>query len=496
MTSSTGPGEDYLDQRILDGRYRLIERLANGGTAEIWRAHDERLGRPVAVKILDMTKADPATVRDEAQALARSSHPHIANVFDYGEDGGHYLVMELVEGRPLASALARHRISWPAAVACCAQVAAALAEAHKRGLVHRDVKPGNIMLTRSGAKLIDFGLSAIAGQPEADSDGCLRGTPAYVAPERLEDGKVTAAADVYSVGLVLYECLSGDLPWRASHAQELWALRETNPPDPLTAIEGLPAEVGEICLQCLAPDPADRPEAARLAEVLTAWAPARSATQLAQLAHAADGPIEPTHLLATRVSTPDSLISRPTPQRRLAAAAVAGLVLAMFGWSLTGWSPLDTTPTPQTFDAPALAVPTCAATFDLQSNEGGNFRAAITATERGEGLPAGWQLSLQLPATQPLDIDPASGWRRDADALTSPAQPALDLGGSAQLTLAGRHTGILPLPTALHVAGQACDVAVIASAVSPAAMPRMESVAQPGRAGNDHKRGKFGKGQR
>jgi len=167
----------------------------------------------------------------------------------------------------------------------------------------------------------------------------------------------------------------------------------------------------------------------------------------------------------------------------------------MFGLSLTGWGPAATTPTPMTMAPPLGTVPTCAATFELQSNDGGQFRAAITATERGEGLPAGWQLSLRLPATQPLDIDPASGWRREADALTSPAQPALDLGGSAQLTLVGRHTGIVPLPTALHVDGQACDVAVLASAVSPAVIPRMESVAQPGRQGNDHKRDKNGKGR-
>ena len=494
MTSSVGPPED-IHQRQLDGRYRLIERLGNGGTADIWRAYDERLGRAVAVKILDLTKADPASVRGEAQALARSSHPHIAGVFDYGEDGGGYLVMELVEGRSLANALSRDGMSWRAAVACCAQVAAALSEAHQRELVHRDVKPANIMLTRSGAKLIDFGLSAIAGQPEADSDGCLRGTPAYVAPERLQDRTVTPAADVYSVGLVLYQCLSGHLPWRAASAKELWALRETNPPDPLPAIEGLPAEVRDICYQCLAPDPADRPDAARLAAVLNASAPAGSATELAQYAHAADGPTDPTHLLATRLSTPDSLVRRPTRPRRLAAAGAVGLVLAMLGLSLTDWGPADTTPTRMTMGPPAGTVPTCAATYELQSNDGRTFRAAITATERGEPLPAGWQLSLRLPATQPLDIDPASGWRREADALTSPAQPALDLGGSAQLTLAGRHTGIVPLPTALHVDGQACDVAVLASAVSPAVIPRMESVAQPGRQGNDHKRDKNGKGR-
>jgi eukaryotic-like serine/threonine-protein kinase len=466
MTSSDGRPESNIDQRRLDGRYRLIERLRNGGTAEIWRAHDDRLGRPVAVKILDMTKADSSCVRGEAKALAQFSHPHIASVFDYGDDGGPYLVMEFVAGRALADALKGHDIAWPAAMACCAQVAAALAAAHRRGLVHRDVTPANIMLTPSGAKLIDFGISAIVGQPEADADGNLRGTPAYVAPERLPDRVVTPAADVYSLGLVLYQSLSGHLPWRATSAQELWALRDTIPPDPLPAIEGLPAEVGEICLRCLARDPEDRPDAARLAEVLNALAPAGSG---AALAHALDEPTEPTHLLMTRVSTTSAAL-RPTRTKFLAAVGAASLALGSLGWSLTGWNPAHTTPTLQALSAPAPAVPACAATFDLKSNDGGHFQAAITATQREQGLPDGWQLSLHLPVTQTVDIDPAGGWRREADALTSPAQPALDLGGSARLTLAGRHTGVIPLPTMLHVDGQACDVTVFASAPASTVM--------------------------
>src|SRR5262245_24871838 len=187
-------------ERLLDGRYRLIDPIAHGGTAEVWRAHDEKLARPVAIKLID-ARANAARVQEEARALARLSHPHIANVYDYGaRDDQAYVVMELVEGRPLADVLTDGPLPWPEAVNYCGQAAAALAAAHGRGLVHRDVTPANLMLTVSGVKLIDFGLSAVEGQPEADADGGLRGTPAYVAPERLRDRVVAPAADVYSLG--------------------------------------------------------------------------------------------------------------------------------------------------------------------------------------------------------------------------------------------------------------------------------------------------------
>jgi eukaryotic-like serine/threonine-protein kinase len=475
MTSSAGPDRHHIEQSRLDGRYRLIERLGHGGTADVWRAHDDRLGRPVAIKILDKAKANPEYVRGEAQALAQFSHPHIASVFDCGDDDGRpFLVMELVEGRSLANVLSDHEISWPAAVACCGQVAAALAAAHGRGLVHRDVTPANIMLTPSGAKLIDFGISATEGEPEADADGGLRGTPAYVAPERLSEHLVTPRADVYSVGLVLYQSLSGRLPWRASNAREIWALRDTCPPDPLPTIEGLPAEVAEACMQCLARDPADRPDAARLAEVLNASAPAGALAELARLAVVTEERTDPTQLLASQTSTYDNRWRERRYAVRLVAVAASILSIGALGWAATDWSPVDATATPLTIAAPAPAapaVPSCAVTFELKSDHAQRFQVTITATERAQRLPAGWQLSFRLPGSQPVDIDPAGGWRREADILTSPAQPVLNVGGSAMLTLSGRHTGTIPMPTTMHAYGQQCDVTALNSVVSTVATP-------------------------
>src|SRR5689334_4717546 len=189
---------------LLDGRYRLIEQAADGGSSTVWRGYDEKLTRAVAVKILN----DPAAHwnSSEATKLAQLTHPHIATVFDVGP---HYLVTEFVDGRELAATLATGPMPWPAAVNCCAQVASALAAVHARGLVHRDVTPANIMLTTTGAKLIDFGISAFEGDPEADPDGHVRGTPPYAAPERLTQHRVSPAADVYGLGVVLYQALTG-----------------------------------------------------------------------------------------------------------------------------------------------------------------------------------------------------------------------------------------------------------------------------------------------
>ena len=212
---------------LLGGRYRLVERLGAGGMSVVWRGYDEVLGRQVAVKVLAARLAGGRAfrhrIRTEAQAAARLLHPNITNVYDYGEeDAVPYVVMELVDGQSLAERLGRDEsLPWPEAVTACRQVADALAAAHARGVVHRDVTPGNVMLTATGAKVVDFGISALVGDRDIDADGSLLGTPAYLAPERLDGGQVSAAADVYALGLLLYRCLAGALPWPASSRTEI-----------------------------------------------------------------------------------------------------------------------------------------------------------------------------------------------------------------------------------------------------------------------------------
>ena len=158
-----------------------------------------------------------------------------------------YVVMELVNGVPLAARLARDGVlPWREAVTVCVQVTSALAAAHSRGAVHRDVTPGNVMLTHGGAKVVDFGISALA-ENDVGPEGTLLGTPGYVAPERINGGQVSPATDVYSVGLLLYRMLTGRLPWQVGSVTQMLRAHLHADPGPLPPVSGLPAEVAELC---------------------------------------------------------------------------------------------------------------------------------------------------------------------------------------------------------------------------------------------------------
>src|SRR3954470_22298004 len=219
--------------RTLGGRYRLERRIGIGGMSEVWRGHDRVLDRPVAVKIMAPAGggtlgevSDVDVVRTEARSAARLTHPNVAGVHDFGTSSAPgrevpYIVMELVEGQTLSEHIAAGPIDWRIGVRICAEVAAALAAAHAEHVVHRDIKPANIMLTPAGAKVLDFGIAAAAGSHDPDPDGPVMGTPAYVAPERFERLPATPATDMYSLGVLLYHCLSGRLPWQAARHPEL-----------------------------------------------------------------------------------------------------------------------------------------------------------------------------------------------------------------------------------------------------------------------------------
>jgi serine/threonine-protein kinase len=254
-----------MTEPLLNDRYRLVAPLAEGGMSVVWHGHDEVLARSVAVKVIK-TEAGPSAkfaqrVRREATALARLSHRHIANVYDYGEsdlDGvrAPYLVMELVDGESLGAVLRRGPITWPTAIGIAAQVAGALAAAHAAGVVHCDVTPGNVMLCADGVKIIDFGIASTAGDI---AEGVIFGTPAYLAPERRNGGRAIPASDVYGIGLLLYEMLAGRLPWPDGTATEVVAAHRTIPPAPLPDVPGLPQPVAALCIACLDVDPAQRP---------------------------------------------------------------------------------------------------------------------------------------------------------------------------------------------------------------------------------------------
>jgi eukaryotic-like serine/threonine-protein kinase len=252
---------------VLAGRYRLEGCVAYGGVGEVWRSTDLVLGRPVAVKLLRAEYAQHPEVlarfRAEARHAGSVSHPGIAQVYDYGEDGAAaspYLVMELVEGPSLARVLAAGPLAPAHAMDVLAQAAAGLQEAHAAGLVHRDVKPGNLLVGPSGqVKITDFGIAHAAWSAPITLTGALVGTPAYLAPERVVGGPATPASDLYSLGVVGYQCLTGTIPFEGI-PHEVTAAHRHRPLPPLPP--DVPAGVAELILDLTARDPAARPASA------------------------------------------------------------------------------------------------------------------------------------------------------------------------------------------------------------------------------------------
>jgi serine/threonine-protein kinase len=268
-------GEVRNRDTLLGDRYRLTRRIAVGGMGEVWRAEDAVLHRTVAVKVLKSEFTSDATFlerfRTEARTTASLSHPGIANVFDYGEiaDGAEdgeesaipvaYLVMEHVDGEPLSAQLARDgRLPPTRVLDVVRQAALALSEAHRVGMVHRDVKPGNLLVRRSdgAVKITDFGIARAADAVPLTQNGMVVGTAQYFSPEQAEGRVVGPASDVYSLGVVAYECLAGRLPFVAESSVAVAMMQIRDNPPPLPA--DVPPAVRSLVLRTLAKDPRQR----------------------------------------------------------------------------------------------------------------------------------------------------------------------------------------------------------------------------------------------
>jgi serine/threonine-protein kinase len=254
----------------------LTTRIAIGGMGEVWKAKDQILGRIVAIKVLkEEYTGDPGFLqrfRAEARHTALLNHVGIANVFDYGEEeGSAYLVMELVPGQPLSSIIEHEQVLSPdRTLSIMAQTARALSVAHAQGLVHRDVKPGNLLITPDGrVKVTDFGIARLADQVPLTQTGQVMGTAQYLAPEQATGQTATGASDIYSLGVIGYECLTGHRPF-SGESQIAIALAQVNDaPPPLP--ESLPKPVRALLMSMLAKDPKNRPaNAIKLAEAAEA----------------------------------------------------------------------------------------------------------------------------------------------------------------------------------------------------------------------------------
>jgi tRNA A-37 threonylcarbamoyl transferase component Bud32 len=282
LTGGQPEPDPSLPPRVLSERYLLEERIAIGGMATVWRAHDEKLARTVGVKLLHKHLSNDRDFRErfrrEAVAAAKLAHPGIVGVYDTGRDGDWvYLVMEFVHGVTLREVMVQYGRLDPALAASVGmRVAYALDFAHERGLVHRDVKPANILLGEEGAvKLGDFGIVKVEhSRSELTKTGMVLGTAAYVAPEQVEDAPIDGRADQYSLGCVLYEALSGQQPFSASSTVAIAAQRLDHEPLPLRSLRAdVPRELDEVVMKALGRDPAARHANCRaFGEALEPWA--------------------------------------------------------------------------------------------------------------------------------------------------------------------------------------------------------------------------------
>ncbi len=398
------------------GRYQLLSRVAIGGMGEVWQATDLVIGRTVAIKILkDEYLGDPGFLerfRAEARHAALVNHEGIANVYDYGEEeGSAYLVMELVPGEALSTILERERV-LPAdqVLDFVAQTASALHAAHQAGLVHRDIKPGNLLITPDGrVKITDFGIARIADQVPLTATGQVMGTVQYLSPEQASGHPASPSTDVYSLGIVAYEALAGRRPF-TGESQVAIAMAQINeaPPElPVTVAE----PVRNLVFAAIAKKPADRPASAQLfaraaqalrrgdvggaAAIVPAIASGAAATAGTQVMPAAGD--ESTRVLPSMGPVPTPAM--PTDARRSPwtwpLVALIGILIVLLVGALIAIFAQPSTPDPEPSDTPSSSPtpsdtpspsPTIETVTIVEAEWLGRTRAAIDAKIAELGL--------------------------------------------------------------------------------------------------------------
>ena len=319
---------DTLINTLFDGRYRIVRKLGSGGMANVYLAEDEDLGRRVAIKILNDRYANDdlfiERFRREAKSAAALSHPNIVSVYDRGEaEGTYYIAMEVIEGRSLKELImTRGPLPIPQALAYTHEMLEALRFAHRHGIIHRDIKPHNILIGER-LKVTDFGI-ARAGASQMTEAGSIMGTAQYLSPEQARGAPVTAASDLYSVGIVLYEMLTGKVPFTGDSAIEIAMKHLNEPPKPPSKIRPeISEELDAVVLRALSKNPEDRYQTAEefsedlhRVEAGLPLAPETSDAATALIAGAALAGDGSTEVLAgTAVTTPGGAPPPPTTRR-------------------------------------------------------------------------------------------------------------------------------------------------------------------------------------
>lgn len=409
---------------LMGDRYKLTERIAVGGMGEVWKASDEVLGRTVAIKILkEEYTGDEAFLRRfraEARHTALLNHPGIADIYDYGEQAGSgYLVMELVPGRPLSVILEKDRtLAWEKTLSIIAQTARALQVAHDQGLVHRDVKPGNLLITPTRrVKITDFGIARLADQVPLTATGQVMGTVQYLSPEQATGQHATGSSDIYALGIIAYEALAGKRPF-TGEAQIAIALKQVNDtPPPLP--DSVPEPVRALIMATLAKDPADRPaNATKLAEASDALLrhdldAALAAVPTMSQHLTADSADDSTQLIPTQQATqPTQVVPRAGGA---AAAGAAGAGAAAGAAATSAGAPSAGTPEQPPEEQFSAAAP---------------YSSAASEAEAAPDTPA--QGSAQ--ASDEFSAEPAR-------TSSEPVDPARPLPGTGE---GARDTGVLP----------------------------------------------------
>jgi len=356
---------DTLINTLFDGRYRILRKLGSGGMANVYLAEDEDLGRRVAIKILNDRYANDELFierfRREAKSAAALSHPNIVSIYDRGEaEGTYYIAMEVIEGRSLKELiLTRGPLPIGQAIAFTFEILDALRFAHRHGIIHRDVKPHNILIGGERLKVTDFGI-ARAGASQMTEAGSIMGTAQYLSPEQARGAPVTASSDLYSVGIVLYEMLTGKVPFSGDSAIEI-AMKHLNelPKPPSKIRHEIPEDLDHVVLRALAKAPEDRYQTAEefaedLHRVEAGLPLAPETSEAATALLAAPGgtiggttqvlPTDATHIAPPRPQAPrrpppyqsDYMYGEPPPKRRRWAPwLLVALLLAAAG--IAGW---------------------------------------------------------------------------------------------------------------------------------------------------------------